>query len=422
MSDGVMRSDGFGPLEGVRVLDLSQILAGPTCGLMLSDLGAEVIKIERPQHGDDTRRYLRPEDNGMAPSFVMINRGKKSIGLDLATEAGKEVLKRMVAHSDVLIENFRLGVMEKLGLGYETLRNINPKLIYCSITGFGLTGPLASKGGFDLILQAFAGYISVTGKSKDQLAKPGIPVVDVNAGIVASVGILAAYIECLKSGRGTRVETSLLQVSIQQLCWYAAAFFSHGVVPEPVGTAHPLIAPYQVYQAKDGGIAIGGGNQSNWKRVAEILGHPEWLEDKRFATGALRLKNRAELEVLIDASLATDTVAAWCMKFDEARVPAGPVLHVGQALDHPQTKAVQMVIEVDSGSGTTTRCLGLPLLFEGANSARKTAAPKLGEHTDAVLRSFAFSAEEIKDLRARRIVFDGLSFTGSGDDGFEEVA
>lgn len=386
------------PLAGVKVLELSQIMAGPTCGLMLADLGADVIKIERFPQGDDARRYRREGDSGLPPSFMILNRGKRSVALDVKQPDGRAALLRLVAQSDILTENFRMGVMERLGLGYETLAELNPALVYCSITGYGRTGPLAERGGFDLILQAFSGLISVTGEEDGIPVKPGVSIADVNAGILAAFGTLAAYIRRLRTGRGQRVDTSLLQASMQQMYWYAAGYFSRGIVPKPAGTAHPLIAPYQVFQCSDGGLALGGANETNWNRVAQVLGHPEWTDDPRFNTPDIRLANRRELETLINAVMRTATRATWTERFDAAQVPCGPVQTVGEALDHEQTRAVRMVVDVPAPEGGTMRALGLPVLFDGTSKLAEAPAPRVGENTVDVLREFGFAADEIDAL------------------------
>lgn len=394
------------PLAGVRVLELSQIMAGPTCGLMLADLGAEVIKVEKYPGGDDARNYRQHGDAGLPPSFMMLNRGKKSICIDLRSEAGRETLKRLVASADILTENFRLGVMEKLGLGYEELRRHNPALIYCSITGYGRTGPLAAKGGFDLILQAFAGILSVTGEIGGGPVKPGVSIADVNAGILAAFGILGAYIHRLKSGAGQRVDTSLLQASVQQTYWFAAAYFSSGQIGRASGTAHPLIAPYQVFQCADGQLALGGANHANWIRITEVLGHLEWQEDERFALPARRLANRAELEQLINAAMSQGSVADWLARFDAAGVPAGPVQNIGQALEHPQTRAVGMVIDAASPDGGKMRALGLPVVLDGQAAPATAVPPRVGQHTREVLRLSGFGTEEIDTLIKMGAVFE----------------
>jgi crotonobetainyl-CoA:carnitine CoA-transferase CaiB-like acyl-CoA transferase len=393
------------PLAGVRVLELSQIMAGPTCGLMLADLGAEVIKVEKFPEGDDARNYRQNGAGGLPPSFMILNRGKKSIGIDLRSEEGKATLKRLVATADVITENFRLGVMEKLGLSYDELRKHNPALIYCSITGYGRQGPLAAKGGFDLILQAFSGILSVTGEAGSPPVKPGVSIADINAGILAAFGILAAYIHRLKTGKGQRVDTSLLQASIQQTYWFASAYFGNGTIGKASGTAHPLIAPYQVFHCADGDIALGGANQSNWVRITEVLGHPEWQDDARFAMPAARLANRSELEVLINDALGTRTVAEWVAVFDAAGVPAGPVQDIGQALEHEQTRAVGMVIDADAPGGKTTRALGLPVILDGQATPATGVPPRVGENTRAVLLECGFTSAEVDALIEKGAVF-----------------
>lgn len=394
----------FRPLAGVKVLELSQLLAGPACGLMLADLGADVIKIERFPAGDDARRYIRRGDSAMPPSFMMLNRGKRSVGIDLKSADGVAVLKRLVKGADVMTENFRLGVMERLGVGYEELRAINPALVFCSISGFGRKGPMAEKGGFDVIMQAFSGIMSVTGEEGGGPVKPGISVADVNAGILAAFGILAAYIERLKSGQGTRVDTSLLQASLQQMYWFAAAYFHNGTLPKRNGTAHALIAPYQVYECADGSIAIGGGNQSTWLKIADVLGHPEWKTDPRFELPAERLANRHGLEILINKVLAGGSLRHWLDEFDAAGVPVGPVNTVGEALDHEQSRAVEMVIDVDSPAGGSMRALGLPVLFNGRSENARSVPPRVGEHTMPVLREFGFTDGELEALQANQTI------------------
>ena len=388
------------PLKGLKVLELSQIMAGPVCGLMLADMGADVYKVEKIPYGDDARSYGKASDAGTPPSFMMLNRGKQSIGIDIKSHAGKAVLLRMAGQADVLTENFRPGVIERLGLGYEVLSQLNPALIYCSITGYGREGPLARKGGFDLILQAFSGLISVTGEEGGEPVKPGVSIADVNAGILAALGILAAYVHRLRTGLGQRVDTSLVQASLQQMYWYAAAYFSRGAIAKPSGTAHPLISPYQVYRCRDGRIAIGGANEANWARIAEMLGHPEWKEDPRFMTPDSRLANRKALERLINDVLATDDVASWLRRFDEASVPAGPVQNVAQALEHEQSKATRMVVEVEAPNGGTTRALGLPIHFNGTTRIASRAAPRVGQDTADILRRFGFTDGEVGDLIA----------------------
>jgi crotonobetainyl-CoA:carnitine CoA-transferase CaiB-like acyl-CoA transferase len=394
------------PLAGVKVLELSQIMAGPTCGLMLSDMGADVIKVEKWPGGDDARGYSKASDGAtMAPSFMMINRGKRSLAVDIRTPQGQAVVKRLVQGADVLTENFRMGALEKQGLGYDELVKVNPAIIYCSINGYGRTGPMAAKGGFDLILQAFSGLMSVTGEVGGKPVKTGNSVADMNAGIIGAFGILAAYIQRLKTGKGSRVDTSLLQSSVHQMMWFAAGYFSAGIVAKPNGTAHPLIAPYETFSCSDGDIAIGGANQSNWERIAKVLGHEEWMADPRFIDGATRLANRQELADLMTLQLREKTVAQWLAELDAAGVPAGPVNNVAQALENEQTKAVSMVIDVDHPNGKKGRAIGSPLHINGQSLAKTDAPPKVGQHTAAVLKEFGFAPDEIAGLLRDAIVF-----------------
>ncbi|MEY4751792.1 MAG: acyl-CoA transferase/L-carnitine dehydratase, CaiB [Pseudomonadota bacterium] len=386
------------PLAGVRVIEMAQIMAGPTCGMMLADLGAEVIKIEKFPGGDDARQYQKPGDSAMPPSFRMINRGKRSLALDVRTPEGKAVLLRLVKSADVLTENFRVGVMERLGLGYEDLKVVNPALIYCSITGYGRTGTMTKVGGFDLILQAFSGIIAATGEPDRDPVKPGVSIADTNAGILAALAIVSAYVHRLKTGQGQHVSTSLLQAAMQQTYWLAANYFSSGKETQRLGTAHSLIAPYQVFKAADGRMVIGAGNPKAWQGVCEVLGHPEWASDPRFDHPQRRVANRHQLEVLIEAELAHASVDTWCERFEAAGVPAGPVHSAGQALDHPQVREVGMVIDVPDGQGGMTRGIGSPLTLDGKTDANTTPAPQVGEHSLDILRELGLLPADIDAL------------------------
>ncbi len=395
------------PLAGVRVIEMAQIMAGPTCGMMLSDLGAEVIKIEKWPSGDDARQYQKPGDSAMPPSFRMINRGKRSLALDVRRPEGRAVLLRLAAQADVLTENFRVGVMERLGLGYPELKAVNPALVYCSITGYGRTGPLARAGGFDLILQAFSGIIAATGEPDRDPVKPGVSIADTNAGILAALAVVSAYVHRLRTGQGQHVSTSLMQAAMQQTYWLAANYFSSGRETQRLGTAHSLIAPYQVFRAADGRMVIGAGNPKAWQGVCEVLGHPEWAQDPRFDHPQRRVQHRAELEVLIEAELARGSVAEWCARFEAAGVPAGPVNGAGQALEHPQPRAVGMVIDVPDGEGGLGRGLGNPLTMDGQAHAKLSPAPRVGQHSREVLRGFGFGDDEVDALLGAGVVHQG---------------
>jgi len=395
-----------GPLAGVRVLELAQIMAGPTCGLMLADMGADVIKIEKLPKGDDSRGYQDPQINGVSAPFLILNRNKRGMGLDLKNPKGADVLKRMVVKADVLTENYRRGTMEKLGVGYDVLKTVNPGLIYAVVSGYGRTGPLADKGGFDLIAQGFGGLMSITGHPGGPPAKTGNPVSDINAGILSCVGVLAALIERGKSGRGQIVDTSLMEAAMQQTYWQAAMFFATGVSAGPGGSAHPLTAPYQAFKTANGYLNIGGANQANWERVAETLGHPEWKTDPRFENNTIRLANREVLERLIEAELIHKTTAEWMTKFDKTGVPAGPVHTIEEALTHPQALAREMVVESVHPQAGLVKGVGFPVKFSEQPRTAATPAPGLGQHTVQVLREFGFLDDEITDLVSDKVVLD----------------
>ena len=401
-----MPSRATGPLAGMRVLELAQIMAGPTCGMMLADMGADVIKVEKLPGGDDARGYREPRINGVSAPFLMMNRNKRGIALNLKDARGRDVLLRLVRDADVLTENYRRGTLEKLGLGYDVLSQANPGLIYCAVSGYGLDGPLADRGGFDLIAQGFAGLMSVTGEPGGPPLKNGNPVADINAGILAACGIAAAYAHKLKTGLGQIVDTSLMEAALQQTYWYAAIHFATGASPGPTGSSHLLTAPYQAFRASDGWLNIGGANQANWERIADVLDHPEWRGDARFATNTARL---AHLPVLVDAMnavLATRTKAEWIALFDAAGVPVGPVHSIGEALAHPQTIARGMVVDLDHAAAGPTKALGCPIHFSATPTAVIRPAPGLGEHTREVLREHGYADGEIDALVNAGVVED----------------
>lgn len=393
-----------GPLSGVTILELAQIMAGPTAGMMLADLGADVIKIEKLPAGDDSRNYREPRINGISAPFLMLNRNKRGLALDLKQAAGKDVLRKMVAKADVLTENYRAGTLEKLGLGYASLAAINPQLIYCAVSGYGRNGPFADKGGFDLIAQGFAGLMSITGEPDRAPVKPGNSVADINAGILAALGILAAYIHRLKTGQGQQVETSLMEAALQQTYWHAAIFFATGRSPTPLGSGHVLTAPYQAFRTADGYVNIGGANQSNWERIADTLGHPEWKLDPRFDTNTHRMEHLAALVEAMEAVLAEKTTAQWVALFDRHGVPAGPVHSIGEALNHPQVLARDMVLELDHPQAGPVKTLGFPIKLSATPARVDRPAPNLGEHSREILREFAFTDGQIDDLLRSGVV------------------
>ncbi|MCU0804148.1 MAG: CoA transferase [Burkholderiales bacterium] len=387
-----------GPLAGVRVVELAQIMAGPTCGMLLADMGADVVKVEKIPGGDDSRGYAEPSVNGESAPFMAMNRNKRSIAVDLKKEGGKEVVRRLVARADVLTENYRKGTMEKLGIGYEALRAVNPGLIYCSISGYGRTGPYADKGGFDLIAQGFAGIMSITGEPGGPPVKSGSSIADINAGILAALGVVAAYVHRLKTGEGQLVDTSLMEAAVQQTYWHAATFFATGASPGPTGSAHILTAPYQAFPTADGWINVGGANQPNWERIARMLGAPQLIDDPRFRTNTDRMMNLAALAETLGALFARRTTAEWLAELDAAGIPAGRVNTVGEMLADPQVAAREMVVETEHPVAGRTKALGLPIKFSATPGAVRRPAPIFGQHTREVLAEAGFDGTEIARL------------------------
>src|SRR6202140_4126110 len=335
-----------GPLTGLKVIDLSHIMAGPTCSMFLADMGADVIKVEKIAGGDDARRMSPPTIADQSAAFLIMNRNKRGIALNLKTEEGREVLTRLLKNADVVIENYRRGTMEKMGFGYETLHSLNPKLIFCSISGFGRTGPYADRGGFDLVAQGMTGLMSITGERPGcPPMKAGAPVTDITAGILACVGVLAALHARVSSGKGQMVDTSLFEAGITHTYWHSAICFATGQVPGPMGTAHPLNAPYQAFPASDGWITVGAANQENWLRLLEALGAPELRDDPRFVNNAGRMRNLSDLTEALSPHFQRRTVAEWQRRLEESGVPAGPVLDIAQLHAAPQALAREMIVE-----------------------------------------------------------------------------
>jgi len=392
----------------MRVLELAHVMAGPVCGLMLGDMGADVVKIERLPGGDGTRGFVPPEIDGESAAFMMLNRGKRGVALDLRDPRGVDVVRRLARRADVLIENFRVGTMERMGLGWESLRADNPRLVYCQITGFGRTGPLAERGGFDLIAQGYAGLMSITGEAPGdepaETTKPlkpmkiGAPVTDITAGVLAAFGVAAALFERERTGEGRRVDTSLFEAAIAQTYWQSAIALASGSSPGPLGSAHPLSAPYQAFRTADGWINVGASNESTWARLTNAVGQPELRRDPRFASNAERMRYLPELLVALEPIFAERTTETWLDELERAGVPAGPVASIGEMLEHPQTIAREMVVEVEHSRLGTVRALGAPVKLSGGSTTNRRGAPLLGEHTREVLREAGLTDTEVTDL------------------------
>ena len=393
----------MGPLAGLKVIDLTHIMAGPTCTLMLADMGADVIKIEKLPGGDDTRRSIPPTvgppDKAEAAAFMMMNRNKRGMVLNLKTDSGREVLKRLLKTADVLVENYRPGALSKLGLAYETLREDNPGLIYCALSGFGRSGPYADKRGFDLMAQAMSGIMSITGEGPERpRLKCGAPLTDITAGILAAMGILAAYVHRLKTGQGQMVESSLLEAGITHTYWQSAIAFATGVAPGPMGSAHPLSAPYQAFDTADGRLVIGGSNQSNWLRMTQAMNAPELAADPRFRENKDRMEHLAELQDTLAGYFKQRTTAEWLELFDQHGVPAGPVYDMLDMHQDPQVLARDMVVEVEHKTLGPVKTLGLPVKFSDTPGKVQSGAPIYGQHTRDILLEYGYTEAEIQAL------------------------
>jgi len=384
-----------GPLDGMKVIELAHVMAGPVCCLMLADMGADVIKVEKPA-GDDVRRSVPPEIAGESASFLMVNRNKRGIVLNLKEPEAVAILKRMLATADMVVENYRKGTMEKLGLGYEELKRDNPGLIYAEISGFGRTGPYADRGGFDLIAQGMSGLMSITGEGHGRPpVKVGPPVTDITAGILLAMGVAAAYARRLQTGEGQKVNTSLFEAGITHTYWQSAIAFATGASPGPLGSAHPLNAPYQAFETLDGWINIGAANQANWERLVRLIGAPELNDDPRFAVNTGRMAQLGELEQALNAIFLQKSTEEWLQILEDGGVPAGPVLSITEMHADPQARARDMVVATDHPAAGRVEGIGMPVKFSATSPELDRPAPTLGQHTAEVLAEYGYSAAEI---------------------------
>ena len=387
------------PLAGVKVMDLTQIMAGPYCTMMLADMGADVLKVEKPNGGDDTRRMGPPFIEGESAAFLGINRNKRSIVIDLRSDDGREIARRMARASDVLVQNFRPGALERMGLGYEQIREINPAIVYCTISGFGATGPYARRGGFDLVAQGMSGLMSVTGHPGGPPTKVGVPVTDLNAGSFAAIGILTAYINRLRTGRGQHVDTSLLEGGVAYTFWESAIYFATGQSPAPKGSAHQLNAPYQAFRTADGHINIGAANQATWERLCAAIGRDELLTDARFAEPRLRMDNLDALVTTLQDTFAQRTSDEWLIALDAAGVPAGPIYDIEAVYADPQVQAREMRVETDHPIAGRVSGIGIPVKLSDTPGTVRRPAPTLGQHTNEALHELGYTTAEIAALR-----------------------
>ncbi len=392
-------------LKGIRVLELAQIMAGPTCGLLLADLGADVIKIEKTPSGDDTRNFLPPDIKGESAAFMMMNRNKKGIALNLKDKDGVEIFKRMVKKSDVVLENFRKGTLDKLGIGYDVISKINPKIILCEISGYGRTGPYSDKGGFDLVAQGMSGLMSITGESKEKPPmKVGAPITDITAGLLATSGILAAIIHRNNTGEGQKVDTSLFEAGIVHTYWQSAIAGATGKSPGPLGSAHPLTAPYQAFKTKDKWITIGASNQNTWLKLIKAINREDLQENEKFSSNLKRKQNLNELVEILTNELSKKSSSEWLKIFDENGFPCGPINSITEMFKDPQTIVREMIIEVENNKAGKSKAIGMPIKFSKSKTEKSKGAPYLGEHTKEVMMSFDYSEVEIKDFFKRKVI------------------
>ena len=407
-----------GALAGLKVLDLSRVLAGPWCTQILADLGADVVKIERPGVGDDTRGWGPPflkdadgRDTQQSTYFTACNRNKRSVTIDMATPEGQALLQRMAAQSDIVVENFKTGGLKQYGLDHETLRAANPRLIYCSVTGFGHDGPHAQRAGYDLMIQATSGMMSITGRPDDVPGggpqRVGVALTDLFTGVYASTAILAALEVRHRTGEGQHIDMALLDVGMAILANQASGFLNTGGVPQRQGNSHPSLAPYQDFQTADGAMLLAIGNNGQFARFCEAAGQPEWAADARFATNTLRVQHREVLIPAMQEVTRTRSTADWIALLEDKAVPCGPINNIAQAFDDEQVKARGLAVSMprDAGDGID-RIVGVasPLRLSATPPVLRHAPPALGQHTDEVLAEWGVDAQQITALRERGVV------------------
>lgn len=394
-------------LRGVRVLDFTQVMAGPFCSMLLGDLGADVVKVEPP--GGDTTRRMGTRQGMESTGFWAVNRNKRGIVLNLKDRRGQEVVRSLVTRTDILVENYRPGVLDAFGLGYQDLRNVNPRLIYASISGFGSTGPYAHKGGFDLVAQGMSGIMSITGEAGMPPVKCGIPVTDLGAGLFALQAILAAYIYRLQSGEGQYIDTSLFEAGVALSVWESTQYFSTGEIPEPMGSAHRMSAPYQAIRCADGYLTLGAANQRTWERFAHAVGLPALIDRPEYADDRRRVQNHRQLAEEIEVVTATRPRAHWLQVLEEVGVPCGPILNYAEVFADPQAQARGMAQEMDHPVGGRIRVLGPAAKLSETPARLSRPAPLYGEHSAEILREAGYADAEIRQLAEAGVVVLGAA-------------
>ncbi len=394
-------------LSGVRVLDFTQVMAGPFCAMLLGDLGAEVVKVEPP--GGDTTRRMGNRQGMESTGFWAVNRNKRGIVLNLKDPRGQEIVRSLVTRTDILVENYRPGVLDAFGLGDKDLREINPRLIYASISGFGSTGPYAHKGGFDLVAQGMSGIMSITGEVGMPPVKCGIPVTDLGAGLFALQAILAAYIHRLHTGEGQYIDTSLFEAGVALSVWESTQYFSTGEIPEPMGSAHRMSAPYQAIRCADGYLTLGAANQRTWERFAHAIGLPELVDRPEYVDDRRRVQNHHQLAQEIEVVTATKPRSSWLKVLEEVGVPCGPILNYAEVFADPQVQARGMVQEMDHPVGGRIRVLGPAAKLSETPARLSRPAPLYGEHSAEILREAGYGDTDIQQLAEAGVVILGAT-------------
>lgn len=395
-----------GLLTGVRVLDLTRVLAGPYCTMILGDLGADIIKVEHPERGDDTRHWGPPFiENGPSAYFLSANRNKRSLSLNLKSEKGLEILRKLVRKADVLVENFRAGTLERLGLGEETLAELNPDLIYCTLTGYGYNGPYKDRPGYDFIAQALGGFMSINGPVEGEPYRAGLAITDLTAGIFAANAILAALFDRERTGKGNRLDISLLDSMVALMSYVGSNYLVSREPAKRYGNAHPNIVPYQAFQAEDGYFAMAAGNDRQWAALCEAIGRPEWAKDERFATNPERLRHRDSLTGLLNEVFQQKTIKAWLETLEEIGLAAAPINSIDQVFEDPQVIAREMLLEVSHPTVGPIPLIGSPLKIPTSPTTVRRAPPLLGEHTDEILAELLdYDADAIETLHNESVV------------------
>jgi formyl-CoA transferase/CoA:oxalate CoA-transferase len=391
-------------LEGIKVLDLSRALAGPYCTMMLGDMGAAVIKLEMPGTGDDSRSWGPPFVEGESAYFMSVNRNKKSITLNMKSTKSSEIITRMIKQSDVLVENFRPGAMDRLGFGYEQVKEMNPRLIYASISGFGQDGPYRLLPGFDQVLQGMGGLMSITGEAGGPPIKVGVAIADISGGMFAAFGVLTALYNREKTGKGQMIDVSLLDSQVAWLTYRAGAYFASGEVPQPVGSGHPVIVPYQAFQAKDVYVNIAVGNDQLWVKFCKAVGLEKVMDNPKFATNAKRVENREAIVKIIGDLIVTKNGEEWLKILNDAGVPCGPIYTVDKIFEDPQVLHRGMMKELEHPKAGTIRVTGIPVKLSDTPGEITLPPPFLGQHTREILTELGYSAQDQEKLREENVV------------------